>query len=361
MTDSSDSGEKSNEPSPKKLDDARKKGQIPKSSDLSAAASYLGLILALTIFGPTTLLTAAEHITQLLANPEGFISPTSLPDRTSLSRLLASTSMHSLFPMLSIPAAAVLVSLLAQQAITFAPSKIAPKLNKISPLTAFKNKFGASGIFEFLKSFLKLLIVSSLMVFFLRSSLPELIQTIAESPAQMTITLSEHIISFLTIIFVMSLLIGGGDYLWQVAEHLRKHRMTRKELEDENKEAEGDPHNKQARRQRGFEIAMNQMLSDIPDASVVIVNPTHFAVALTWDELSGGAPICVAKGVDEIAARIREVATNSNVPIFSDPPTARSLFARIEIGQEIWPDDYQAVAAAIRFANTMNAEAKTSK
>ena len=126
---------------------------------------------------------------------------------------------------------------------------------------------------------------------------------------------------------------------------------------DEVKHSEGDPHIKQQRRQRAVEIAMNQMLSDVPDAGCRDRQPTHYAVALKWDRLSSGAPVCVAKGIDEIAARIREVAAENAVPIHSDPPTARALHASVDIGDEISPDHYVPVAAAIRFAEAVRRKA----
>ena len=129
--------------------------------------------------------------------------------------------------------------------------------------------------------------------------------------------------------------------------------MTHKELMDEFKEMEGDPHVKQERRQRGHEIATSRMMADVPTADVVIVNPTHYAVALKWDRTPGSAPVCVAKGVDEVAARIRATAEEAGVPIHSDPPTARALHATVDLGQEIAEEHYRAVAAAIRFADRM--------
>ncbi|NCM97925.1 MAG: flagellar biosynthesis protein FlhB, partial [Rhodobacterales bacterium] len=131
-----------------------------------------------------------------------------------------------------------------------------------------------------------------------------------------------------------------------------------KEMMDENKDSEGDPHTKAARRQRGYDIATNRMLEDVPQADVIVVNPTHYAVALKWDRAARRAPVCVAKGVDEIAARIRERAAAAGVPIHRDPPTARALHASVEIGQEIRPDQYRAVAAAIRFAEAMRKRAR---
>jgi len=157
---------------------------------------------------------------------------------------------------------------------------------------------------------------------------------------------------------IIATVIGGIDAIWQHSEHLRKNRMSRKEITDETKNAEGDPHLKQERRQRAMEIAQNQMMADVPKADVIIVNPTHYAVALKWSREKGDAPVCVAKGVDEIARAIRETAIAAGVPIHSDPPTARSLHATTEIGQQIAPDHYQTVAAAIRFAERMRQRAR---
>jgi flagellar biosynthetic protein FlhB len=134
--------------------------------------------------------------------------------------------------------------------------------------------------------------------------------------------------------------------------------MTLKELKDESKEAEGDPHLKQHRRMRAQELALNQMMGEVPNADVIIVNPTHYAVALKWSRMPGAAPECVAKGVDEVALRIREAATEAGVPIHSDPPTARALYATTDIGREIDPDHYEPVAAAIRFAEAMRQKAR---
>lgn len=134
--------------------------------------------------------------------------------------------------------------------------------------------------------------------------------------------------------------------------------MSRKELMDESKETEGDPHIRQQRRQKGYDIATNRMLSEVPNADVVIVNPEHFAVALKWERASGRAPICIAKGQDEVALRIRRAAAETGVPIRRDPPTARAIYASVDIGREIHSEHYRPVAAAIRFAEAMRARAR---
>jgi len=188
--------------------------------------------------------------------------------------------------------------------------------------------------------------------------MPNMLAAMALTPGQVTVTLLQLCISLLGIVLVIAISLGVLDFTWQRAEHMRKNRMSRKELTDETKNAEGDPHMKQQRRQKGVAIAMNQMLSDVPEADVIIVNPTHYAVALKWDRLNPGAPVCVAKGVDLVAARIREIANDAGVPIHSDPPTARALHATVDVGQEISRDHYKAVAAAIRFADRIRRAAR---
>ncbi len=240
----------------------------------------------------------------------------------------------------------------------FAPSKLEPKLNRISIITNAKNKFGRDGIFEFLKSFVKLLIFSICLAVFIRIWLTDMIGVLQTNPQTAIALMVKICIGFLTVVVVVSGLIGGIDALWQHASHMRKNRMSRKDITDEAKNSEGDPHLKQERRQRALAASQNQMMKDVPNADVIIVNPTHYAVALKWSRLPGEAPVCVAKGVDEIAATIRRLGAEAGVPLHSDPPTARALHASVGIGAQINHDDYAPVAAAIRFAEDMRRRAK---
>jgi flagellar biosynthetic protein FlhB len=253
----------------------------------------------------------------------------------------------------AIPAALIVLALIAQRALLFTPSKLQPKLSRISPLKNAMNKFGRSGLFEFAKSFVKLTVYSLCLAFFLRWNFDTIVGASAGSERGALLVLFELLNSFLSLAVLIATIIAGIDFGWQVSEHQRKNRMSHKDMHDEMKDSEGDPHLKQARRSRAQEVAMNQMMSELPFADVVIVNPTHYAVALKWEGSRATAPICVAKGVDEIAMRMRAVASDSLVPVHSDPPTARALFAVVEIGSEIRPEHYAAVAVAIRFAETL--------
>ena len=258
----------------------------------------------------------------------------------------------------AVPAVLALLAVIAQRGLVFAPSKLAPKLSRISPIETAKQKFGRNGLFEFLKSFAKLSIYSVILGVYLLVQLPRILGTLHLEPGLVAAEMVRLTVGLLLLVLIVSTFLGTIDWVWQSAEHVRKNRMSRKELMDELKQSEGDPAMKQQRRQKAMDIATNRMLADVPTADVIIVNPTHYAVALKWDRLSGRAPVCVAKGVNEIARRIREIAIEESVPIHSDPPTARALHAGVEIGSEITPENYRAVAAAIRFAERIRQKAR---
>lgn len=358
MSGSDDESDKSFDATPQKLLEARKKGELAKSTDLMTAAAYLGLLVALLVAGSGAFGKVGTAMMVLLDQPaelaQLFFGGYA---RAPVGGLLQDIS-SGLAPLFTLPAAGVLLALFAQRAIVFAPSKLQPKMNRISVFANAKNKFGRSGLFEFSKSFTKLIIYSLCLAAFIRAWLPEMIGVLQTNPQIVIVLMAKLCTSFLIITVIVSGAIGGIDAVWQHFEHLRKNRMSRKEVTDEAKNSEGDPHLKQERRQRAMAIAQNQMMQDVPKADVVIVNPTHYAVALKWSRLPGEAPICVAKGVDETAATIRKLAKEANVPIHPDPPTARALHASVEIGQEIRQEDYAPVAAAIRFAEEMRQRAR---
>ncbi|MDA8746709.1 flagellar type III secretion system protein FlhB [Litoreibacter sp.] len=352
-----DAAEKSFEATPQKLEQARKRGEFAKSSDLTAAASYLGLILAILIVGPQSVERLASVASELIASSDRISAQGFGVSGSPFLGELLSEILVSLIGFFAVPALIVVLVLTVERAWVFAPEKLMPKLSRISIISGAKNKFGANGLFEFGKSAFKLIFVSGLLYWFAVGNFETLMLSVALVPGQTLQTMIDLMSEFLLLVFAMSLFVGGVDYFWQVASHLRKNRMTRQEVEDESKSNEGDPHHKQARRQRGYEIAMNQMMAEVPKADVILVNPTHYAVALKWDRASLGAPICLAKGVDEIAARIREVAQEANIAIHSDPPTTRAVYASVELGQQILPEHYRAVAVAIRFAEAAKRKA----
>ncbi|OIP84220.1 MAG: flagellar biosynthesis protein FlhB [Rhodobacterales bacterium CG2_30_65_12] len=353
MADGQDPDEKQHEPTQKKLDDARRKGEVPRSSDLSTAAAYGGFILVSVTIGAPILREAGATMAGLLSRAAELSRDMFDGGGHAAAGAIMAEIGVAFLPWVAIPAAFVLLTTIALRSFSVAPEKLQPKLSRIDLIANAKNKFGRTGVFEFAKSFAKLAIYSTVLAVFLWRQLPEMLGTLALTPALTTVVLLDLGVRFLTRVLLIAVVIGGVDFFWQHQEHLRKNRMSRKELMDEGKENEGDPQMKQQRRQKGYAIAMNRMLADVPTADVVVVNPTHYAVALKWSRLSGEVPVCVAKGTDEVAARIREVAAKAGVPIHSDPPTARAIYASVEVGAEIRPEHYQAIAAAIRFAEAM--------
>ncbi|MGL6209757.1 MAG: EscU/YscU/HrcU family type III secretion system export apparatus switch protein [Paracoccaceae bacterium] len=356
----SDDNEKEHEPSQKRLDDARKRGEVPKSAELITAASYGGLLIAALVAGGAALLKAGEIGAVLLGQADR-LAPEMMTSAGAPSGGILAAYGVALAPLFLLPMAAALLSVLAQRALIFAPEKLAPQLSRISPWSNAKHKFGREGLMAFAQSTGKLLVICTLLALFLPYQANQIMNSLWMTPAQGTVAMLDILISFLFLTLLISVVFGGADYLWQTVQHLHRNRMSRQELVDEMKDSEGDPHVKAQRRQRGQDIATNQMLLDVARADVVIVNPTHYAVALKWQRSDRSAPVCLAKGVDEIAARIRERAVEAGIPLHSDPPTARALHATVEIGDQIQPEHYRAVAAAIRFAEAMRKRAIRSR
>lgn len=340
------------EASQKRLQDLRREGRLPRSQDLFTASAYAGLLLAFMMTGPAVLRGVRDHLGGMIGDAPALAESFARSDQAAFRGQLVAISSNVL-PLMILPIVAVLVMVTLQRAWVFTPANLMPKLSRISPLASARQKFGPAGLFDFSKNTLKLILTGFLLGFFLLNRLDEMIGAMALTPSGVAVILFRLMRDFLAVVLAMTFLVGALDYLWQRFRHLRDARMSRQEMTDEHKESEGDPHTKQQRRQRGREYATNRMLQDVPTADVVMVNPTHYAVALKWDRASGRAPVCVAKGVDEIAARIRERAALSGVPVYRDPPATRQLWREVDIGDEISRPHYKAAAAAIRFAEAL--------
>ncbi|MGQ0564891.1 MAG: flagellar type III secretion system protein FlhB [Gemmobacter sp.] len=352
-----DDVEKEHAPTQKRLDDARARGEVPRSPDLATAAAYGGFLVAALTAGPASLRALGAEAAVLLDQADR-LAPLMLHGGAPMVAGVMGTVGLAILPFFLLPAAAALLALIAQRAIIFSPEKLSPRLSRISPLAAIGQRLGRQGLFDFAKSAAKMVLVAVILFHFLRLHAGDVLSSVHLTPAIGTALMLQQTTGFLAVVFVLALAMGGLDWLWQRAQHIRQNRMSRQDLVDEQKGAEGDPHMKAQRRQRGQEIATNRMLLDVPRADVVIVNPTHYAVALRWSRGTGRAPVCVAKGTDAVAARIRALASEAGVPIHRDPPTARALHAAVEIGAEIRPEHYRAVAVSIRFAEAMRKRAR---
>lgn len=354
------SDEKEHAPSQKRLDDARARGEIARSPDLVTACSYGGFLLGAITLGAQSVKTLGTMGTAVLEHADLLAPQFTMGGTAPLAGIMLQI-LWALVPFLIVPALAVITYLFVTRSLIFTPENLFPKLSRISPLATFQQKFGRTGLFEFAKSCIKLIVISILLFVFLIQRSDNIIGTLYLTPALSTAYLMRVFIDFSVIVLIVSITTGSIDFMWQRMQHIKKNRMSRKDMLDESRDQDGDPHMKAQRRQRGYDIATNQMLAEVHKADVIVVNPTHYAVALKWNKAGKRAPVCLAKGTDEIAARIREKAAEVGIPLHSDPPTARALYATIEIGQEIQPEHYRAVAAAIRFAESMRNRARKAR
>jgi flagellar biosynthetic protein FlhB len=351
-------GEKSFEATPQRLADARKRGDVPKSNDVTVAATYLGLLAVALSAGAWALDRAAATLMVFVAQPDRLEGLVLGPGGAGLLGSILGEALIALAPIFLVPIAAVLVSLFAQQAIAFASEKLKPQASRLSIIANAKQKFGPTGLVEFAKTTIKLGAVATALFLYLSQDLNRMIGAAQAEAKVIGALMMESFVVLLSITAMIAVAIGGIDLVWQRFDHARKLKMSFQELKEETRQSEGDPHMKAQRRARAEAIATNRMLLDVPKADVVIVNPTHYAVALKWSRSRGTAPVCVAKGEGEVALSIRAVAGKAEVTIHSDPPTARALHATVEIGREVRPEHYRAVAAAIRFSDRMRQAAR---
>jgi flagellar biosynthetic protein FlhB len=312
---------------------------------------YLGAFLAFAM-------AAGYAVRQWLAMATRALGSEGWPDDvTATARDMGAYAGVAAVGLAALLVVAIMVGLIATRGLIFSPEKLAFDMKRISPMKNAAQKFGSNGMVTFGISLGKAGLVCA-GGWFLYASLLDRIAGMAMSGGQWTSGLGAIMGQVLLLALIVSVVFTVPDIMWKWFDHRRKNRMSRKDMQDEFKESEGDPHLKAARRQRAVDIAMQQMLTDVGKADVVIVNPTHYAVALQWKRGSGRAPVVVAKGTDEVAARIRAKAREHNVPIWSDPPCARAIHAGVKVGAEISHDHFAAVAAAIRFAEKMRLKAR---
>ncbi len=347
MADEQDESQKTEEPTTKRISDARGKGDVANSREVSnffmIAAGTAVVAFWLPAAGPDFKSTMSVFI----------INAHSIRvDGASLQGLTAST-VAAVGKLLFLPALAFIGAALAsgvvQNGIVFSGEKIKPDLSKLSPLKGAKRLFSLQTVAEFIKGLAKLAIVGSIAVAIAWNAAKFLpLVPLTEIGLSLEF-LHRVVVKILSAVLAAIAVMALADFLYQRFEHTKKLRMTPQEIKDEMKQTEGDPHVKARLRAVRGERARQRMIQAVPSADVVVTNPTHFAVAMTYDRDGGGAPRVVAKGTDAVALRIRTVAEEHEVPIVENPPLARALYAGVEIDQEINPEHYQVVAEVIAY------------
>jgi len=339
--------ERTEQPTPKRLEEARKQGQVPRSVELSTAAVLLTAGGGLNFLGRHMggqldgMLSSALTLSREQSLDETFVI-------ASLSRDMLQ-ALVACAPILGLTLIAALSAPMLLGGWNLSFSALAPDFNRLNPMEGFGRMFSARGAVELGKALAKFTALALVAVHILHSKSSELLG-LGMEPTRVAIGHAASVTGYAFLMLAGTLgLIAAVDVPWQMWQHTRRLRMTRQEVREEMKESEGAPEIKGRIRNLQREVAKRRMMQEVPKADVVVVNPTHFAVALRYDERRMRAPIVVAKGADLIAARIREVATESLVPIFEAPPLARALFRSVEIGGEIPASLYNAVAQVLTY------------
>jgi flagellar biosynthetic protein FlhB len=346
MADDPDKSEKTEEPSDKKLEDAHKKGDVAKSQEVTTWFMILGSGMLFALMAPITTAGLLTDLRNLMMNVEQFDvgGPGFLPLMRGLTWTIVATAI---VPMALLAVMAVVANLVQHRPV-LSLDPIKPKWSKISPLAGFKRLFSTESLVNFAKGLLKLAIVGTVMFLVLWPERDRLDTMMTADPLVIMATFQQMGIKIFVATLAIITVIALADFLYQRHKWWEKQKMTIKEVRDEYKQMEGDPQVKSRIRQIRQERARKRMMSAVPDATVVITNPTHFAIALKYDETTD-APICLAKGADEIAFKIRTLAKDNDIPIVENPPLARALYTSVELDETIPNEHFKAVAQVIGY------------
>ena len=347
MSDQQDDSQKTEEPTPKKLEEARKKGQVAISRELN---NWI-MLLAATIL----IMSAADPMFRSLSNiMQAYIEQAhDMPGIPGGLHIVVGAALKDVLKIMTLPLIVLMLAAFLgpflQVGPLYAPETIQPDFSKISPMKGLERLFSKRSLMEFVKGLLKLALVSAVGIIILKpyfSTMDHMvgmpIPMVLDEMKTLTLKL---MIGVLTVLMVIALI----DVVYQRMEHMKKMRMSKQELKDEYRQSEGDPHVKSRLRQLRGERARQRMIQAVPGADVVITNPTHYSIALKYDSDEMEAPKCVAKGVDELALRIREVAKENNVILYENVPLARALYDTVEVDEIIPPEHYKGVAEVISY------------
>lgn len=346
-----DDQEKTEEPTSKKIEDARKEGNVPKSQDASAVAVLIVAVVVVLF----TLPFMGERISGLYRFYQSFIGIEL--DLKILQKIIIKTMIEMFIMVLPITLVIMIAGVLGnlmQFGFIFTTKPITPNFNKINPLNGLKNLFSLKKIIEALKITLKVGVVFGIAFVFLLQFMQELPRVELYTIYPQLLWLRDKAIILAAVVIIAFLLIGFLDVLIVRYQYFKNLRMSKQEIKDEYKQTEGDPLVKSRIRRLQMEAARRRMVQDVASADVVITNPTHYAVALRYDSSQEAAPKVLAKGVDFLALRIKDMAYEYNVMIYENPPLARELYKACEVNDSIPPELFKAVAEVLSFVYTSN-------
>lgn len=348
MTEDADREARSEEATEKRLSDAVEKGNVPFSREAVTCGSLIASLMALSLIGPWAAVRVSGGLSSVL-DGAGTIR---LDDREEAAILLAAVLRMgglAILPVMFLLMGGGLIAALAQNLPRASLERITPQLARVSLASGFKRLFGLQGLVEFLKSLLKLTAVCVAAGFAIRGGLTHMLNGLETEPQLLPRLALDLVVQLLAVLCALAALLAVGDLVWSRIKWRRDLRMTRQEVKDEHKQAEGDQTLKHKARTAARQRISRRMMANLPRATVIVTNPTHFAVALRYVREEGGAPVVVAKGADHLALRIRSLAGEHDIPIVENKPLARGLYDAIDVDQMIPEEFYKAVAEIIHF------------
>jgi flagellar biosynthesis protein FlhB len=341
-----DKDSKTEDPTAKKMSDAAEKGNVPFSRELPLFASTLAFYVFLVFFLPSGFARLSETLKDLFEQPDQWRLENT-PDVVSLGTHLGWAMASFLVPPLLLFMIFGLTASIGQNMPSFVLERIRPQMERVSPIKGFKRIYSGPGFVEFAKSLFKILVVSLIMYFVLRGEFFASLNAMFSNPETILIKLDGIVRKMAIVLMLSAGLLAVVDVMWTRHHWYSQLRMTKQEIKDEYKQSQGDPVVKQRQRAVARDRARRRMINNVPRATLVIANPTHYAVALRYVREENDAPVVVAKGQDLIALRIREIAEENNIPVFEDPPLARSMFAQVSVDSVIPAVFYKAVAELV--------------
>lgn len=337
--------EKTEQPTPRRLNKSREKGQTPQSQDLGSAVTLLVLLVTLFLVGPGFFDWCKTKVTSSIAEPvEAFATPPAFI--AYINARLIETFMVAL-PIFAALSVAGIATCYVVGGATFSPGAIRLKWNAINPASVLQNAFNKRAVVKFISSIFKLLFVSLIVWIYLRGKLEALAAIRWAWSTDIVAAIGKLVFGLGIRVGIAVLMIGIADAFYQKWQHIEDLKMTRQEVKEEHKDTEGSPEIKAKIRRIQVEMSMKRLIKEVPKANVILVNPTHVAVALRYDPKSMDAPILLAKGADHIAQKIIKIAQSYGIPIVRRPEVARAIYASVKPGQAIPEKFYVAVAEVL--------------
>lgn len=360
MAEDSDKDSKTEEATEKKIRDTIEKGKLPHSKESAIFASFVAILVYAVFFARESIAQLGMFLGLFLEKPESWPLQTE-QDAIFLYEVVFMEIAKAVSAVLILLVVAGVGASLVQHMPRFVGERIRPQASRISLRQGWKRLFGAQGLVEFLKSLAKLAFVVAVLIFISTDTLQHLISGMITHPAAFMLIIREQFITMLVAVALVMAVIAVADFLWQKFHWRQDLRMTRQEVKDELKQSEGDPIVKSRLRSLARDRSRRRMMSQVPRATLVIANPTHYAIALRYVREEDSAPVVLAKGMDLVALKIREIAAANNIPVFEDVALARSMYKQVSVDSVIPSQFYQAVAELVRTVYGYNANNPSSR